>query len=40
MKNIVEFPALSKFAGKLIYLIALGSGSRAYCLLKSIEIIL
>ena len=40
MKNIVEFPDLSKFAGKSIYLLALGSGSRAHCLLQSIAIIL
>ena len=39
MKNVV-FPALSKFAVKSIFLNALGSGSKAYCLLKSIAIIL
>ena len=40
MKNIVLFPALSKLSVKLICWIALGSASNAYCLLKSIAIIL
>ena len=40
IKYNLVFPALSKFAQKLICLIALGSASRAYCLLKSIAIIL
>ena len=40
IKNVVVFPALSKFAVKSIFLNALGSGSKAYCLLKSIAIIL
>ena len=39
MKNIVVFPVLSKFAVKLIYWIALGSGSNACCLLKSTVVI-
>ena len=40
IKNAVVFPALSKFAVKSIFLNTLGSGSKAYCLLKSIAIIL
>ena len=40
MKKILVFPARSKFAVKLISWIALGSASGAYCLLKSIAIIL
>ena len=40
IKNIVVFPALSKFAAKLICWIALGSASSACCLLKSIAIVL
>ena len=39
IKNIVVFPALSKFALKLICWITVGSVSRTY-LLKSIAIIL
>ena len=39
MKKIVVFLAQSKFQVKLVCLIALGSSSRAYCLLKSIAII-
>ena len=37
MKNIVVFPALSKFAVKLICWMALGSASNACSLLKSIR---
>ena len=40
MKKIVVFPDLSKFAVKLIRWIALGSVSRACCLIKSFAIIL
>ena len=38
IKNIVAPSALSEFAVKLICWIALGSASRACCLLKSIAI--
>ena len=40
MKNIVASSVRSRFAVKLIYRIAFGSGSSACCLLKSIAIIL
>ena len=40
MKKIIVFPAGSKFAVKLICWIALGSASRAYCLIRSIALIL
>ena len=40
MKNIVVFPALSKFPVKLIFWFALGSVSKSCCLRKSIAIIL
>ena len=40
MKYDFVFPALSKFAAKLICWIALGSASSTCCLLKSIAIIL
>ena len=40
MKNIVVFPALSKFAGNLICWVALGSASRACHFLNSIASIL
>ena len=40
IENIFAFRALSKFAAKLICRIALGSVSRACCLLKCIAIIL
>ena len=38
MKKIVAFPAGSKFAVRLICWIALGSASRAYCLVRSIAL--
>ena len=40
IKDIVVFPAQSRFPVKLICCIAFGSASSAYCLLKSIAIIL
>ena len=40
MKYILVYPALSNFAVKLIYWVALGSASNACCLLKSVAIIL
>ena len=40
MKNIVAPSVRSRFAVKLIYRIAFGSGSSACCLLKTIAIIL
>ena len=40
IKSIVVFPALSKFAVKLICWISLGSASRTCYLLKSVAIIL
>ena len=40
MKNVVAPSALSSFSGKLLCCIAFGSASVAYCLLKSIAIIL
>ena len=39
IKNVVAFPALSKFAVKLTCWIVLGSASSDWCLLKSIAII-
>ena len=39
-KKLKVFPAWSKFVVNLIYWIALGSASNAYCLLKYIPIIL
>ena len=40
MKNVVAPSALSSFSVKLLCCIAFGSASVAYCLLKSIAIIL
>ena len=40
MKNVVAPSALSSFSVKLLCCIAFGSASFAYCLLKSIAIIL
>ena len=40
IKSIFVFPALPRFAVKLICWIAYGSASRACCLLKSIAVIL
>ena len=39
MKNIVVFPAQSRFPVKLFCCVAFGSGSSSCCLSKSIDII-